>query len=243
MAKVKSAKQRITDYLKAKGYDVGEIQDAFAELDAADVDLDTLAAQVADTKSKNDQWVQWYNQIQPAIQEIVGERDTLKERISKLEAAGLSFGDAQEAARLSMQHQPQGQGNFDPTRFQDDLTRATNDVMKNVAKYGFKHFKEFNEELDYDEVEKIMTEKRIPFDVAYSQYTEPRREKKRSEEMQVKIQQGIQEGVQAALSKQGIRHTRKRVDDVEPAPLDKPAPPDEDLKAAFLRDLEAEVTH
>ena len=242
MARVKSAKQRITDFLKAKGYDTSEIQDAFAELDAADVDLDTLAGQVADTKTKNEQWVTWYNQVQPAVQEIISERDTLKQRIEKLEAAGLSFGDAQAAAQQSMQ-QPQNHGNFDASRFQDDLTRATNDVMKNVAKYGFKHFKEFNEELDYDEVEKLMAERNIPFDLAYDLYTKPRREAKHDEEVANKIKLGVQEGVQAELSKRGYRQARKRVDDVEPAPLDQPAPSDADLKAAFLRDLEAETTH
>jgi hypothetical protein len=237
LAKVSAAKQKITEFLKAKGLDASEIQDAFAELDAADQDLGKLA----DALNKNNEWVNWYQQVNPALQEIITERDGLKERIRKLEAAGLSFEDAKQVARDSMQQAPQS--NFDPNKFTSDITSATNTVMKDVARYGFKHFKTFNEELDYDAVEKLMAEKRVPFDVAYSLYVEPRMEEKRKQEMTEKIAQGIKEGMQAELSKQGIRKTRKRTDDVDPAPLDKPAPSDSDLKEAFLRDLDTEVTH
>lgn len=237
MAKVKTAVQRITDFLRAKGLDAAEIQDAFTELNAADADLD----KVAELADKNNQWVTWYQNMQPALQEIISERDTLKERISKLKGAGLTFETAEEIAKESLK-QPVVQ--FDHTKFQTDITRATNDIMKNVAKYGLKHFKDFNEELDYDEVEKLMGEKNIPFDVAYGLYSQPKREAREKDEYDKKLKLGIQEGIQAELSKQGIRKTRKRTDDVEPARLDQPAPPDADLKAAFLRDLEeADVTH
>lgn len=245
MAKVKTAKQRITDFLKAKGLDAAEIQDAFAELDAADADLDKLA----EVTTQNTQWNTWYNQVAPALQEIVTERDTLKTQIEKLQSAGFSFEDAkqvvQHAHDTGLRQQPDakfGGAGFDHAKFQNDITRATNDIMKNVARYGLKHYKEFQEELDYDEIEKLMGEKNIPFDVAYDRFVEPRREAKRTEEMTAKIKQGIQEGIQAELSKQGIRRTRKRTDDIDPAPLDKPAPSDSDLKDAFLRDLE-EVTN
>lgn len=235
MAKVKSAKQRITDYMKAKGLDSNEIREAFDELDAADADLDKLA----DASDKNNQWVTWYNQVTPAMQEILNERDSLKQKLAKLGEAGLSFEDAQAAVT---QHAQQS-SSFDHTKFQNDLTRATNTLMKDVAKYGIKHFRDFNEELDYDKVEQIMGERNIPFDVAYNLHTEPRRNEKREKEVTEKIRLGIQEGLQAEMSKQGIRKTRKRTDDVEPAPLDKPSPSDSDLKQAFLKDLEEEVTH
>lgn len=238
MAKVKSAKQRITDFLKAKGLDAAEIQDAFAELDAADADLDKLA----DAVNKNNEWVNWYQQVNPVMQEIVSERDSLKTRIAKLEAAGLSFEDARAQAQASMQPAAR-QDNWDPRAFESNITQATNDVMKNVAKYSMRHFKDFQEELDYDAIEKLMAEKRVPFDVAYNLFTEPRREEKRQKEITEKIQRGIQEGLQAELSKQGVRRTRKRTDDIDPAPLDKEAPSDHDLKEAFLRDLDAETTH
>jgi hypothetical protein len=240
MAKVKSAKQRITDFLRAKGLDAGEIQDAFAELDAADADLDALA----DAAVKNQQWNEWYNQVQPALNEIVSERDTLKAQITKLRSAGLTFEEAKAAAQDAQNQALANQGpQFDPSKFQSDITRATNDLMKNVARYGLKHFKDYQEELDFDAVEKVMGEKGVPFEVAYNLYTEPKKEERRQKEFEEKLRKGIQEGIQAEASKQGIRRTRKRTDDIEPAPLDKPAPSDHDLKEAFLRDLDTEAAN
>lgn len=238
MARLNSAKQRITDYLKSIGKDAAEIREVFVELDAADADLDKLA----DAVSKNSQWVDWYNQITPALQEIVSERDTLKQRVQKLEAAGLKFEDAQAAAQITMNQQPNNP-NFNPDEFRSNLVKATNATIKDAAKYTIRHYNKFKEELDIDAVEKLMGEKNLPFDVAYGLYVQPKEEEARAQEIKDKIAQGIKEGMQAELSKQGIRRTRKRTDDVDPAPLDKPAPADNDLKEAFLRDLEAETTH
>lgn len=237
MAKVKTAKQRITDFMKAKGLDAAEIKDAFDELDAADMDLEKLA----DATVKNQEWLNWYQQVTPALNEIVSERDSLKQQIAKLQQAGLTFSEAQEVVN---QNQPAPrQNDFDPNTFRSDLIGATNSLVKDATRYGFRHFKTYNEELDIDAIEKLMTEKKVPFEVAYGLYETPKREERMKKEMQDKIAQGIKEGMQAELSKQGIRKTRKRTDDVENAPLDKPAPSDSDLKEAFLRDLDAETTH
>lgn len=239
MARLTSAKARITEYLKSLGKDAAEIKEVFAELDAADADLD----QAADAVSKNRQWNDWYQQIQPALSEIVSERDSLKQRIQKLEAAGLSFGEADAAARVSLGQQPAQTPGFNPEEFQSNIARATNTLLKDITRHSLKHFKDFNEELDLDAVEKLMGEKQVPFDVAYNLFTEPRREEKRQKEVTEKIKLGIQEGLQAELSKQGIRKTRKRTDDIDPAPLDKEAPSEHELKEAFLRDLDADITH
>ena len=239
MARLTSAKARITEYLKSLGKDAAEIKEVFAELDAADADLD----QAADAVSKNRQWNDWYQQIQPALSEIVSERDSLKQRIQKLEAAGLSFGEADAAARVSLGQQPAQTPGFNPEEFQSNIARATNTLLKDITRHSLKHFKDFNEELDLDAVEKLMGEKQVPFDVAYNLFTEPRREEQRQKEVTEKIKLGIQEGLQAELSKQGIRKTRKRTDDIDPAPLDKEAPSEHELKEAFLRDLDADITH
>jgi hypothetical protein len=248
MAKVRGAKQRITAFLQAKGLDASEIKDAFDELDSADVDLDSLAAQVVDATTKNQQWNQWYQEVAPEVSNAMQERDALKARIAQLEAAGVRLSDspglsagASHAAAAVAQGQYVSPADLD--RYRNELTAATSSVMKQLTKVSMRHFKEFNEEADLDEIERLVAERGYSVEDAYNTWVQPKQEERRKKDTEEQIQRGIQEGLQTELSKQGIRRTRRRVDDVEPAPLDKPAPSDGQLREAFLEDLSNDVTH
>jgi len=253
MAKVKSAKDKITVFLKAKGLDASEIRDAFDELDAADADL----GQLADALQKNEAWSNfWYNQAAPEVQKIAQERDTYKVRLEKLQAAGLSFEEAKAVANENTS--ASGQANYVTAesleQFKQNLASASSDVMKDLIKLNFKHFKEFNSEADLDAIEALMQpdpttgrRKASTVNEAYRLWSEPAYDKKRSEEIERKIADGIKKGVQDELSKSGVPVRRRKSPaeelGVEVAPLDKPAPSDHELRNAFLADLNEEVTH
>ena len=74
MAKVKTAKDRITAYLKGKGLDVSEIKDAFDELEAADVDLEKLSA----ATGMNTKWEEFWNKTAvPEFQKVQAEESAM----------------------------------------------------------------------------------------------------------------------------------------------------------------------
>jgi hypothetical protein len=244
---VKTAKQRITDYLKAKGLDAGEIRDAFDQLDAADADLDVLAAQVSDATKKNADWLKWYNDTIPEVQNIATERDALKAQIAKLEAAGITVGST-PTTKNTAEKVEQGQyvSPAELAKLRNDMAVATSNVMKGLTRVSLRHMKDFQEEPDLDEIEKIVSERGLSVEDAYDRWVAPKREAKRAEEVQRKIEQGVKEGVQSHLSKMGISKARKRTDDIERAPLDKEAPSDKELRDSFIADLDAvadSVTH
>ncbi len=248
MAKVKTAKETITAYMKAKGWDASEIRSAFDELDSADADLNTLS----DALQKNEQWMVWYNTAAPEIQKLVQERDTYKGKLDKLQAAGFSFEQAQAVAQgaPNVQGQPQA---TDLEQFKQNLTqglaKASSDIMKDLIKINFKHFKEFGNEADLDAMEKLMEadpttgrRKAYTAEEAYRVWAEPLYKEKSEKDTQKKIDEGIKVGVQAEMSKvnvPGIRRQKsvKDIIGVENAPLDKPAPATSELRDAFFNDL------
>src|ERR1700682_6141628 len=142
MAKVKSAKDRITAFMKAKGWEAPEIKDAFDELDSADADL----GQLADALSKNEQWNNWYQTAAPEIQKIAQERDTYKSKIEKLQAAGFSASEAQAVAQgaPNTQGQPSAPGYMtkdEAEQFKQGLAKASSGTMKCPVKLSFKQYK------------------------------------------------------------------------------------------------------
>lgn len=253
MAKVKEIKERLRAVLKAKGFEAAEINAELEQLDQADLEL-------ADALTKNTQWNEWYTSAAPEIQKIAQERDSYKSKVEKLQQAGLSFEQAaavaQGAPNTSGQPAQAQYVTQDSLReFQNSIAKASSDVMKDLIKLNFKHFKEFGSEADLDAIENLMKEdpqtgrrKAYTVDEAYRMWSEPEYAKKRETETQKKIDEGIKAGVQAELSKHnvpGIRRqkTQKDIIGVENAPLDKPAPSDRDLRSAFMSDLNEETTH
>lgn len=248
MAKVSTAKAKITAYLKAKGVDTADIKDAFDELDTAETDLN----QLADALQKNEQWTNWYQTAQPEIQKIVQERDSYKGKLDKLQQAGLTFEQAQAVAG-------QAPGTVNPpaaTQTQDSntvnpaLARALSDTMKDLIKLNFRHFKEFGSEADLDAMEKLMEadpqtgrRKAYTADEAYRLWSEPMYTKKREEDVQRKIDEGVKAGVAAELAKvntPGVRKFQPKKDkdlgQVETAQLDKPSPGMHELRSSFAAD-------
>lgn len=249
MAKVKSAKDRITAYMKAKGWDATDIKDAFDELDSADADLGTLA----DALQKNQQWTEWYQTASPEIQKIAQERDTYKSKLDKLQAAGLTLNEAQAVAGTSPATTTQPNAPAYMTKeeadvFKQNLAVAASDTMEQLIRVNFRHFKEFGSEADLDALKGLMKPdpqtgraKAGTVDEAYRQWSEPLYTKKRDEDTQRKIDEGIKKGIQDAQSKLGIPRARKTPAEklgVENAPLDKPAPSEKDLRDAFMADLD-----
>lgn len=249
MAKVKTAVATIKAHLKAKGLDAAEIKEVFDELEAADQDLDTLAQAISD----NNKWQSWYKDIVPQVEEVLTERETLKQQLAKLEAAGFKFENGNPNPQAATNTQQAAAGSFDPKAFEGNLVRATSDVMKNVAVYGLRHFKKYGEEPDYNAIEKIMGEKGLPFDVAYGMWEEPKRKAAEAEDVKKQIEKGIKEGLQAERTRMGIPRTRKKADDIDVAPISDimkskkdEGPTDRELREAFTRDLDEAadaVTH
>ena len=260
MAKVKTAVEKITAFLKAKGYDTTEIKDAFAELDAADADLGTIASQLTETKTKNTEWVNWYNQVVPEVQSAMAQRDAYKAKLDKLEAAGIKVSDEQkQAAEVKV---PGETGQYvspdELKRFKSDLASASSSVMKQMVGLSFKHFKKFKAEPDWDAIEKLMSEgKAGNIEEGYRKWSKPMREERRIKKQEKEVNSKIKQGVQDTLSKQGVVMTRKRGDEVEQDLLGKAAAQknykdmtpeekrtyDNDLKAGFVSDINSEITH
>lgn len=251
MAKVKEIESRIRAVLRAKGWDDAGINAELEQLSAADLEL-------ADALTKNDQWNQWYQTAAPEIQKIAQERDTYKGKMEKLQAAGLSFEQAQavtQGAPNTGAPSTAGMTKEEAEQFKLGLAKASSDTMKDLIKINFRHFKEFGTEADLDAMEKLMEadpqtgrRKAYTADEAYRLWSEPEYKKKHEADTQKKIEEGIKAGVQAELSKHnvpGIRRqkTQKDIIGVENAPLDKPAPDDRELRQAFMNDLSEETTH
>lgn len=244
MAKVKTAKEKITAYLKGKGLSIDEIKDAFDELEAADQDLDRLAADVTDATTKNKEWLDWYQKVAPEVKNVFSERDTLKQKLDKLEKLGIQIGEGTPAPAAPAGTPPQGDyiTKAQLEEWERNFGSRTSKVIKGVSGITARHMKEFGEAPDLDAIEKLMSDG-LPMDVAYEKVYAPKYEEKRKAKTKEEVDRLVREGVQAELSKKGIAYSRKKVVDVEPAPLDKPAPNDHDLREAFLMDLNADTTH
>lgn len=248
MAKVKSAKEKITLFLKAKGFDTAEIKDAFDELDAADVDLDKMAGELGQFKEVNDKWASFWNeQAGPTMAQLEKERDGLKAQMDKLREAGFQIGELKPPVTPKPTGDQQYVTPEQLQKFQSDIASASSAVMKSLTKINMKHFRTFNEEPDLDAIEKLMGEgKARDIDHAYELWSAPKYEARRKEDTDKAIAEGIKKGVQDEISKMGIvrRPKSKAQDDIEveelakaaKAPKDDKGPGDRELREAFIND-------
>lgn len=250
MAKVKTALEKIKVALAAKGYSLDEIRDSISELEAADMDLD----KAADALNKNEQWVNWYQQVAPEVQNAMAERDALKAQLQQLEAAGVKLTMAQQ--KIVNEPTPQA-GQFvtpaDFEKFKSDIANANSAVIKNGLKLSFKHYKKFGAEPDWDQVEELIRQgKAANMEDAYRLWSKPMRDEAREAKIKKQIEEGIKQGVQDQISKLGVSVSRRKTGDtVEQellaqavkAPKEAPAPSDRELRDAFIADLNSEVTH
>lgn len=248
MAKVKTALQTITAYLKGKGYDVSEIKDVFAELEAADVDLDTAA----DAVKKNADWgTFWTDKAVPQFEALTAERDALQTKIEKLKLAGVNIDDS----KIPDDPKPKGDAQYVTAeqlkQFERNIANANSGVMKQLTRVGLKHYQNFNEEPDLDAIEKLIADgKAMDVEDAYSKWSAPKYEEKNKKSSEDEIARRVKEGVQAELSKQGVRNTTRTknkatdpLGGLEKADLSKPAPTDRELRDAFLQDINEDVAH
>lgn len=248
MAKVKTAKQKITEYLKAKGLDGAEIKDAFDELEAADTDLDKLAGQVTNLATANDKWNKWYNEAAPELQAIAAERDELKKTVDALKKAGVSV-------TPSVPETPKPEGNAqyvtaDQLReFQMQIAKASSDTMKAITKVGIRHFNRYKEEVDLDAIEEVMGKHQgISVEDAYDRWVAPKQKELDSKEREEEINRRVKEQLQAEISKMGpVRRRKASADEdiprVEISDKKATGPSDRELRDAFLNDLNSIVTH
>lgn len=252
MAKVKTAKQKLEIFFKAKGLDASEIREAFAELDEADVDLENLAAQITDVTTKNQQWMTWYQGALPEFQNAIKERDALKAKLAKLAEAGFSTEEMTQESETTAEKLNRGQfvTPEELTNFKKELASATSTVMKQLTRVGLRHMKDFDEEADLDAIEKLVAEKGYSVEDAYDKWVQPKRDARLKEDTQKQIAKGIQEGIAAELSRQGIRGTRKKPNEIQQEPLDKlvkkgkeEVPTDSELRAEFLAGLDEGATN
>lgn len=216
MAKVKTAKDKITAYLKGKGLDTSDIKDAFDELDAADVDIEKLA----EATVTNQKWLQYHNEtVLPEFQKVSSERDALKSKIEKLSAAGVKF-DGSEPIKPAEAAQG-ANGNYvskeDLAAFRMELANAASDTMEQLVRINSKHTRRFNQDVDFDALKKLMAEKdsygRQKFQTvedAYRIWSKPERAKRKGEQQQAEVDRLVKERLTAELSKQGFAPPSKR---------------------------------
>jgi len=240
MSKVSDAKGKLTAYFKGKGLDPSEIKDAFAELDAADVDLEKLA----ESTNRNTQWQTfWEKTAVPEFQQVSAERDELKARLAKLEAAWAG----KEPDELK--EPPGNHGNWKPEEFERKLATATSSVLKSALGIGFKHYKRFGSEPDYNAMEQLMAEgKASSIEDAYRVWSQPMQDELDEKNKKDEIDRRVKEAIQAERSKLGIVGTRKKDTDIEVESYTKIAedharkekgkvPSSDELRNAFLSDL------
>lgn len=265
MAKAKSAKEKLTAFFKGKGLNPDEIKDAFIELDEADADLEKLVEATA----RNEQWAKyWTDTIVPEFQKVDTERNTLKGQLAKLEAAGIKFGDGTVATPPVVT--TGANGNYvtkeDLTAFRQELASASSDTMKQLIKINSRHYSQYNQEVDFDALEKLMNErdaagrpKYFTVEQAYGDWSRPVRHEHRDKKQKEEVDRLVREKVQAELSKQGVAAPRrKKGEEIEnnlreegrktPKSYTKLAPEekqaeDNAARQAFLSGLSDDVTH
>ena len=115
----------------------------------------------------------------------------------------------------------------------------TSNVMKQLLQVNFDHYKTFGVPADLDAIEKLLAEgKARDVREGYNVWSAPVRETHTKEQTEKEISRRVQEAVTAEMSKKGYSAPRKRAaDEVELAPLDKPAPSEKELREAFINDL------
>lgn len=90
---------------------------------------------------------------------------------------------------------------------QDELTKLQAQSLELMGKTNFltmRHFKDFGEPLNMEEVFKHAMSKHLPLDSAYDSYTAELRSKRADEKHQEEIRQAREEGARDALSKHNL---------------------------------------
>jgi hypothetical protein len=159
--------------------------------------MDTLKKDREALETKEKDWRTWYG-------DVTKEYDALKTENAELKAKnGNGSGNNGNGS---------GDGNnLPPSLTKKDIDDAaansrkfTVDVTKSVARITAKHLHEFNEEPDFDAIEKIAIDKNIPVLTAYDEWVAPKRKERADKATEDHIKREVETRVSAELSKHNL---------------------------------------
>ena len=161
--------------------------------------MDTLKKDRESLEAKEKDWRTWYGDVTKEYDALKTENAELKTKLGNGGGGGNN-----------------GNGSGDGNNLPSSLTRKdlddaattgrkfTVDVTKAVAQITAKHLHEFNEEPDFDAIEKIALEKNIPVRAAYDDWVAPKRKERTDKETEERIKREVDSRVSAELSKHNL---------------------------------------
>ena len=124
-------------------------------------------------------WQQWYEgYAKPAV-------ETAASAQKRLEAYIAAYGEMPDGTQVNQTQARQAVNGLSKEEIADMLKRefqvrdqAYATMSKQLTRLAARHLKDFNEDLDIDQVEKLMDEKHLPLEAAYREYVSPRMEER-----------------------------------------------------------------
>lgn len=189
---------------------------------------DDYSAQAGRIRAAEQQLVeykQWYGQASPLYEAAMLELQELKAN------ATTPVDTSKFLTREQFQRELQ--------QSVESMGKGTADVVKTVGRISARHASKYSEEPDFDAIEKIAVDKKLPIEAAYSEWIRPREEERQKTDFAKQLEKAKEDAVKEYAS----RHQMP----VDPRPnnvfgaLNRPAPAadagnvniDAELMAAF----------
>jgi len=124
-------------------------------------------------------WQKWYQEYaNPTVAKAA-------EAQKKLEAYIAAYGEMPDGTPVAQNQARSAVAGLSKEEIADMLKRefqvrdqAYATMSKQLTRLAARHLKDFNEDLDIDQVEKLMDEKHLPLEAAYREYVSPRMEER-----------------------------------------------------------------
>lgn len=178
-----------------------ELGDAVMRQEDYSRSKDELAKAQQGLDATKTEWTDWYKTAQQRDQEREAELVELREKAKGAGAGGNGNGGSGG-----------GNGNGTPAGLtQKELEAALAkerafgvSVSKTVGRITARHLHEFNEEPDFEAIEKIAMTDNVTAEAAYDKWVKPRRDEKSKLEREEELKKAREEGAREALSKHNL---------------------------------------
>lgn len=158
-----------------------------SQMDALKAEKEQFSNEVAEAKTKINEWQKWYGDATAEYAAAVNEVKRYREEFGDLENGRKPKGMSQEEFEQRLQ-----------SEFKTRET-AYLKFMDDLSDLKLEHKDRFKERLDTNEVYKIAGEKNLPLDVAYKVYIADREDALRTADVEERIKKAREEGAQEAL--------------------------------------------
>lgn len=190
------AKEYFKTLAQSKGIDASQMLQAFDNEDFAKEVANGFTrhseysqaldkARALEQKYQTDvgKWQQWYEgYAKPAV-------ETASKAQQRLEAYIAAYGEMPDGTPANPNQARQAVNGLSKEEIADMLKRefqvrdqAYATMSKQLTRLAARHLKDYNEDLDIDQVEKLMDEKHLPLEAAYREYVSPRVEERQKTE-------------------------------------------------------------